>query len=167
MRLWVEIEFFNWFNTEYICQPPCEAVSWNENIRGWKINRERSASLWGCELKSLHSLYNSCGFSQPPCEAVSWNITNLIDKNNCCPVSLLVRLWVEMLNDWNIFRLRKGQPPCEAVSWNTPSAKLSWKGICQPPCEAVSWNTSAYSSNGWPLVSLLVRLWVEMFRISL
>ena len=55
-------------------------------------------------------------------------------------VSLLVRLWVEMsITDCND-ALDYGQPPCEAVSWNITAAILSPTALGQPPCEAVSWN---------------------------
>ena len=101
-------------------------------------------------------------------------------------VSLLVRLWVEMsITDCND-ALDYGQPPCEAVSWNITAAILSPTALGQPPCEAVSWNeqlkdsiqkvTSSASLWGCELkctvrsgaencliVSLLVRLWVEIY----
>ena len=99
-------------------------------------------------------------------------------------VSLLVRLWVEMIwNEW--FRdenLR--QPPCEAVSWNLMVLwilhLLLWSASLwgcelklvdiddgnvefgQPPCEAVSWNVNADNLLVEADVSLLVRLWVEI-----
>ena len=38
-------------------------------------------------------------------------------------VSLLVRLWVEMLPGWQILCTYLRQPPCEAVSWNV---RTSW-----------------------------------------
>ena len=50
VRLWVEMANIPDSNSDS-CQPPCEAVSWNDNI------------LCCSNIKS----------SQPPCEAVSWN----------------------------------------------------------------------------------------------
>ena len=55
-------------------QPPCEAVSWNSIFLTISIVRPR----------------------QPPCEAVSWNTMLSIGKM-WAPVSLLVRLWIEIL----------------------------------------------------------------------
>ena len=84
----------------------------------------------------------------------------IVDKAK--QVSLLVRLWVEMLllsgshsktlsaSLWGcelkygihiLLKLwRKCQPPCEAVSWNTVSIRSFNLPSGQPPCEAVSWN---------------------------
>ena len=167
------------------CQPPCEAVSWNVvTIIGFPDR-----------------------YRQPPCEAVSWNIL----QSGCFPlmdVSLLVRLWVEMLKlmlirklknvsllvrlwvemgevrmqDWFGFvsllvRLwvemvrnavaysqSNSQPPCEAVSWNMQIMKMMHLKRCQPPCEAVSWNITRWTKYGsFQIVSLLVRLWVEIW----
>ena len=100
-----------------------------------------SASLWGCELKWF---LGSCG-----------ELREI--------VSLLVRLWVEILMHLHIRRLTLRQPPCEAVSWNItiinsiPVAVVSllvrlWVEIwdnCRQFCTRI--------------VSLLVRLWVEMY----
>ena len=121
-------------------QPPCEAVSWNNNCCPGICIASKSASLWGCELKFL---------------AWGGNFGNW-------GVSLLVRLWVEICTWSTIWKSGTRQPPCEAVSWNTirgsriidllPSASL-WGcelkyettyavslADSQPPCEAVSWN---------------------------
>ena len=150
------------------------------------VSLSGSASLWGCELKCsifLHPLQPDLG--QPPCEAVSWNVATRILKtddmsqppceavswnifNNMflllIVVSLLVRLWVEIL--WKRTRRRKTwsaslwgcelkslsplfnasnsrQPPCEAVSWNKKLQEDNRDIPGQPPCEAVSWNISA------------------------
>ena len=77
------------------------------------------------------------------------------------------------------------QPPCEAVSWNASCFCNSADAWSQPPCEAVSWNDLEWVVPWWEsssaslwgcelkfdgsldsalatLVSLLVRLWVEM-----
>ena len=99
-------------------------------------------------------------------------------------VSLLVRLWVEIIEYIPKYRQVQRQPPCEAVSWNTldeiisitgarqpPCEAVSWNVLsvrvlllllCQPPCEAVSWNLSASATTILSFVSLLVRLWVEI-----
>ena len=58
------------------------------------------------------------------------------------------------------------QPPCEAVSWNRKRRCLRNNASGQPPCEAVSWNACRRSMIQLNLVSLLVRLWVEMYRNS-
>ena len=125
-----------------IGQPPCEAVSWNSLWSGYCYCADRSASLWGCELKSCYYLIEAAKEM----------------------VSLLVRLWVEIL--LHFFQDLPGhcQPTCEAVSWNLSFSFVMylaavsllvrlWVEIVvlisillsrlrQPPCEAVSWNTS-------------------------
>ena len=161
VRLWVEM----W-------SPPSERVYF------------RSASLWGCELK--------CGQRDPwsvESESASlWGCELKCDISLSVPshyrVSLLVRLWVEMVRRLVTVGGVQGQPPCEAVSWNfryanrtvlaTTSASLwgcelkyhwyflSLDPIRQPPCEAVSWNSMACMYSIGCSVSLLVRLWVEM-----
>ena len=126
-----------------------------------------SASLWGCELKCFLCDHRYMSYRQPPCEAVSWNIV-------FGAISVILYC----------------QPPCEAVSWNlvayciiprdVPSASL-WgcelkckvrghtyrTGIRQPPCEAVSWNEyTDHKANIVEVVSLLVRLWVEIHQVN-
>ena len=142
-----------------------------------------SASLWGCELKYQMSGSGSNFNRQPPCEAVSWNFNPPVHSIRH-QVSLLVRLWVEMLS--GIARYRLGLSAslwgCE-LKFDCLFAELPL--ISQPPCEAVSWNmanvttytTRAKSASLWGcelkykdwggkmmshIVSLLVRLWVEM-----
>ena len=73
VRLWVEMQALLEGNYRAVCQPPCEAVSWNKVatsddasiavsllVRLWvemhnqyrcKSSGKLSASLWGCELK--------------------------------------------------------------------------------------------------------------------
>ena len=99
-------------------QPPCEAVSWNTL---WMLTRNPEAC-------------------QPPCEAVSWNakaITKVQQDNN---VSLLVRLWVEMVLDIYFIIINPSASlwGCELKS--TSLAHWCSRQPCQPPCEAVSWN---------------------------
>ena len=100
-------------------------------------------------------------------------------------VSLFVRLWVEILIvffvpsgkvsqplreavSWNnldrIARLQAlGQPLREAVSWNTIISQIVTGMICQPLREAVSWNEEYNKQRKeQSIVSLFVRLWVEM-----
>ena len=142
VRLWVEITL-NIPQASYSnSQPPCEAVSWNVMLANPKLNELQSASLWGCELKyKIWKVNPPCCFSQPPCEAVSWN--NLpIRLFHFLPVSLLVRLWVE---------IKTAEVAVSAV-------------VGQPPCEAVSWNTTVTPVSSWIFVSLLVRLWVEIYH---
>ena len=117
VRLWVEIIVSFSPDTPLLCQPPCEAVSWNLwcyrcsvgaiqsaslwgcELKWWKVAEcnyiDKSASLWGCELKLVDSLTFLHHFRQPPCEAVSWNIF-LKMLYGITLVSLLVRLWVEI-----------------------------------------------------------------------
>ena len=123
-----------------------------------------SASLWGCELKyttilaanlkefvsllvrlwvEIHCICRRFHriWSQPPCEAVSWNT-----------IMIIARL------------LKSGQPPCEAVSWNVYLSRYIKSIERQPPCEAVSWNIVLKERRFSYGVSLLVRLWVEIWR---
>ena len=75
VRLWVEMPDTGPLVPEESCQPPCEAVSWN-------VSQQK------------------CGYShyrQPPCEAVSWNVVHDRCAYKPSHVSLLVRLWVEIL----------------------------------------------------------------------
>ena len=51
VRLWVEINIHTTLERLPLCQPPCEAVSWNNDS-------ETNVYTLDC---------------QPPCEAVSWN----------------------------------------------------------------------------------------------
>ena len=148
-----------------------------------------SASLWGCELKSLLTDRGIGLFSQPPCEAVSWNseVLTCTRYTPCQPPCEAV--------SWNIghysnSELEKSQPPCEAVSWNRIRTKIQLRVGRQPPCEAVSWNIKisvlvlweiksaslwgcelkfhfAFSFFRDEFVSLLVRLWVEISIRSL
>ena len=99
VRLWVEIRPCGCGRMPQRCQPPCEAVSWNVLYHSVISQSRLSASLWGCELKSqtleLSTVRSGC---QPPCEAVSWNILNHPCRGRALRVSLLVRLWVEILS---------------------------------------------------------------------
>ena len=120
-------------------QPPCEAVSWNSC---WILRR----TIFTC---------------QPPCEAVSWNIYHISGFSGFgssaslwgCELKCrtgeksLERLWSASL--WG----------CE-LKWDYIFSCVFWQG--QPPCEAVSWNWIQVMCWHAFLVSLLVRLWVEM-----
>ena len=92
---------------------------------------------------------------------MSWNEYHVKPPFQCC-VSLLVRLWVEISASPSYHNRWPCQPPCEAVSWNklhgTPQPRI-WG---QPPCEAVSWNIGISAGPYHVMVSLLVRLWVEI-----
>ena len=58
-----------------------------------------SASSWGCELKSVSvRLYKRKPAGQPLREAVSWNVSPVY-VFSVEPVSLFVRLWVEITLD--------------------------------------------------------------------
>ena len=63
-------------------------------------------------------------------------------------VSLLVRLWVEILQKAMSVMKWEGQPPCEAVSWNTRALPICSNLHRQPPCEAVSWNAPLVLTDG-------------------
>ena len=141
------------------CELKCK-LTWFWCIRRW------SASLWGCELKYCFIRIFKRITSQPPCEAVSWN-KEPISEVYKIEVSLLVRLWVEIVvrriilfgaivsllvrlwveiwpvGVWRFWWNR--QPPCEAVSWNDASCIPGCKRYSQPPCEAVSWNSLYFS----------------------
>ena len=79
---------------------------------------------------------------QPLREAVSWNILSHI-----------------------VFFYFKGQPLREAVSWNSNRQVWYVKPFCQPLREAVSWNIFSEIRSWIALVSLFVRLWVEISNI--
>ena len=138
VRLWVEITSPDRLYRAYV-----SASLWGCELKWSHIhllsNYTPSASLWGCELKWVTawarqrlkrqppceavSWNNSAKFlasvriCQPPCEAVSWNI-ELFALCLFWPVSLLVRLWVEMQAFRRVHLSLSRQPPCEAVSWN-------------------------------------------------
>ena len=142
-----------------------------------------SASSWGCELK----FFDVCGGLRGWLSASSWGcelkLIHFTRKRVVKVVSLFVRLWVEMQDVWRtVYRTRSasswgcelkcnflitspwspGQPLREAVSWNIISRHITEFGESQPLREAVSWNTwTCCEQMGW-LVSLFVRLWVEI-----
>ena len=94
VRLWVEIQLWMYWKRS-LCQPPCEAVSWN---RGGDTHANRYyvsllVRLW---VEIIATFY-------------------LWQKES---VSLLVRLWVEILLILSKYDGQLRQPPCEAVSWN-------------------------------------------------
>ena len=165
-------------------QPLREAVSWNVVTEGNYGNAVKSASSWGCELKSYaDKVYDGSYF-----------------------VSLFVRLWVEIRSRYSPHRWSPSasswgcelkcfsflccssiirQPLREAVSWNNAGFSHFRPVRCQPLREAVSWNGFKldwiYSATRQPLreavswnlilqvlylllyiVSLFVRLWVEI-----
>ena len=146
---------------------------------------EKSASSWGCELKYLELYYQPQAFRRQPLrEAVSWNVTIRCSYNNvvCQPlreavswnvlialntvlavVSLFVRLWVEMSDNWRLRKMTNRQPLREAVSWNNFSLHNGWLSILSASswgCELKYNNKSAISATD--NVSLFVRLWVEI-----
>ena len=127
------------FFHQHQSQPPREAVSWNMSIPNGTDEEMPSASSWGCELKYTSSTNETSVKRQPPREAVSWNMT-IWKPAHLLPVSLLVRLWVEM-DQTQVFFVA---------------------ATCQPPREAVSWNSLSQPVIQLSIVSLLVRLWVEI-----
>ena len=50
------------------------------------------------------------------------------------------------------------------MSWNATLGAKKYVYRRQPPCEAVSWNSLNSSHWCWSPVSLLVRLWVEIYK---
>ena len=134
------IKFYRWACAK-ISQPPCEAVSWNEYMSSLTKLDIPSASLWGCELK----LY---WYTYPRYTQLSASLWG-------CELKYLRA---------SLLRLCCGQPPCEAVSWNVKHWAITTMSFRQPPCEAVSWNLYLDSIIFHCIaVSLLVRLWVEIF----
>ena len=188
MRLWVEILKIIIPRLCISRQPPCEAVSWNEDItskslfenvsllvRLWVEMKSGgcvgatawpSASLWGCELKSNTSaahirLWLSASLWGCELKYVYSPDARLIDT-----VSLLVRLWVEIWT-WS----KKPNSTASASLWGC-ELKFFHKTInllnySQPPCEAVSWNDNRSIVNLLLIVSLLVRLWVEIYTYTI
>ena len=112
-----------------------------------------SASLWGCELKFV----------------------DLWGETEGGKVSLLVRLWVEiLLISLHWFQARSAslwgcELKCQIIHTRTQIIKVSllvrlWVEIrpcgcgrmpqrCQPPCEAVSWNGTVSCMAGSPHLS--------------
>ena len=163
-------------------QPLREAVSWKNLFCCGRTRSMVSASSWGCELKSIEKLFSFFHIGQPLREAVSWKMKSVEErvekggqplreavswKNRgdgivtCNPVSLFVRLWVEML--W--------YPAAAYSEWSASSwgCELKYINIVQsdhtsgqPLREAVSWNMTESDTFGFIFVSLFVRLWVEM-----
>ena len=162
VRLWVEISIHQFIAYAISRQPPCEAVSWNVLSDCVLLLLLSSASLWGCELKCVCVSSSECFFQSASLWGCELKYRSLQQQRTwkesaslwgcelkcgsyaigLCglPVSLLVRLWVEI-------HLRRHN--------------LLWF-CCRPPCEAVSWNKlNVLCSVRWT-VSLLVRLWVEI-----
>ena len=172
-----------WCN-QVSCQPLREAVSWKSHcqshlessfvslfVRLWvekiqllESGRKRwSASSWGCELKKWCIRYRVLNAKS----ASSWGCELKFLKNFegiiCIVVSLFVRLWVEML--WY---------PAAAYSESSASSwgcELKYINIVQsdhtsgqPLREAVSWNNGTQINQSPTIVSLFVRLWVEMLQ---
>ena len=161
VRLWVEIHQNLWLKVLYrrqppreavswnireaekmsarISQPPREAVSWNDKINALDSNRRRSASSWGCELKCCVIINDAVWIVSLLVrlwvEMILWN-----RGDRMAIVSLLVRLWVEIAFTVSIPSTICRQPPREAVSWNSISDVDYPVSHRQPPREAVSWN---------------------------
>ena len=116
-------------------------MSWNSRKRAHAVTHTPSASSWGCELKYL--------------------------------VNLLYLLFLLSASSWGCelkCRQQKPhqsadrcQPLREAVSWNVSRPIYIESDMCQPLREAVSWNTWDIIKKGRCVVSLFVRLWVEIF----
>ena len=140
VRLWVEITSLKYLDYGKICQPPCEAVSWNTQGSDLFIQVVMSASLWGCELKYFsftHEVMSNESASLWGCELKYESASEM---------------WANIMSAslWG----------CE-LKLESVGTRKQWM-MGQPPCEAVSWNTSLATVDGTFSVSLLVRLWVEM-----
>ena len=122
-------------------QPPCEAVSWNvklyEIVRLFHSQPPCEAVSWNVFLRPL----NLALYGQPPCEAVSWNFSDA-NTVESVEVSLLVRLWVEILLNTQgkcrysvslLVRLWVEILPAAEFTVRVPSASL-WG------CELKCWN---------------------------
>ena len=168
VRLWVEIAQTIYIQPHKFRQPLREAVSWNIYvfIKSWK--ELMSASSWGCELKLFSGRANKNG-SMVSLFVRLWVEINVeVDYRIRTSVSLFVRLWVEIYSH----RMSDTYYPSSASSWG---CELKW--LCrmflldfpsrQPLREAVSWNISFNAMKGGVIsVSLFVRLWVEIRRMS-
>ena len=161
VRLWVEMLQMSWKKLMSSCQPLREAVSWNAwpadtilEITGQPL---REAVSWNM----LWTLTRSPGTCQPLREAVSWNV-HIRWRTGPSPVSLFVRLWVEIVITSSPPIYRECQPLREAVSWNIRPATKQKRLYRQPLREAVSWNVIRAFLRRDQAVSLFVRLWVEM-----
>ena len=185
VRLWVEISNVWGKNSLRGRQPPCEAVSWNllccvifndRNtvsllVRLWvemwsgrsNLPLILSASLWGCELK-YPDLPENCYAEK---SASLWGCELKLKRSGLYWIfHQSASLWgCELKYFWHMaVKLRRCcQPPCEAVSWNIFVIAFCNQVQSQPPCEAVSWNISCMEKIHEENVSLLVRLWVEIF----
>ena len=166
-------------------QPLREAVSWNiifqvcsrfvffvslfvrlwveiiHIIRNHWIHTQ-SASSWGCELKCICSYsWRKGDDRQPLREAVSWNdlLTSKLRRILSQPLREAVS-WNNRHGVKSCFDSR--QPLREAVSWNWKTLRELYVSFRQPLREAVSWNTTLFDKNRHFVVSLFVRLWVEI-----
>ena len=136
-------------------------------LKSTEILRGMSASSWGCELKYDCNIFTAWIHGQPLREAVSWNILLVLLGYSCNRQPLREAV------SWNIQSISirgwvYGQPLREAVSWNTivafpladvVSSASSWG--CELKCHVLPW-----TSAGFALVSLFVRLWVEIIILS-
>ena len=100
-----------------------------------------SASSWGCELKYYYLTFVQLRHCQPLREAVSWNHGINHRKEIIWPVSLFVRLWVEI----SLVSSSRPRKYMSASSWGCElkyvrQLKYTLVDCSQPLREAVSWN---------------------------
>ena len=190
VRLWVEIARIVPWVCRRQCQPLREAVSWNEYIEERTITDEESASSWGCELKYCSENEEPGGWMVSLFVRLWVEIKYSMNLNWCEVVSLFVRLWVEInriLREIQRKKLSASSWGCELKYFHI---SIDYGESCQPLREAVSWNIILVrtrfcqlpSASSWGcelkymfvkhrmdmfLVSLFVRLWVEMRIFSL
>ena len=164
MRLWVEIknstEFRGWCSVSLFVRLWVEI---RNAYRSWYFKRvSLFVRLWVEILLAARVIrWLPC---QPLREAVSWNIPRRIKKMSLCSSA---SSWGCELKCYNFCRKTsvRGQPLREAVSWNTIISQIVTGMICQPLREAVSWNEEYNKQRKeQSIVSLFVRLWVEMLR---
>ena len=143
VRLWVEMKT-QWYGRSKVVS----ASSWGCELKYYvlipPVLQSASASSWGCELKSWCSCCHLACRSQPLREAVSWN---------------------------NGGKIQYVRYPMSASSWGCelkyPGSVLGELEAGQPLRKAVSWNKKHdnYYVAG-PVVSLFVRLWVEIWHAT-
>ena len=164
-------------------QPLREAVSWNTEIQ--KRQRILRVSLFVRLWVEITIWIRKEGDVTVSLFVRLWvEIMNGGNTRMSRPVSLFVRLWVEMDVEIGIYDEFIRQPLREAVSWNNIFMFRLFAAFYQPLREAVSWNKTLFQSiqesGGQPLreavswnnlydviaesfiVSLFVRLWVEI-----
>ena len=129
----------------------------------WQFLSRSSSSLWGCELKYDVKIKNC--YDEVILLVRMWvEIYTGPGRVGITKVILLVRMWVEM----KCHRQRKSITESSS-SWGCELKCLLLFRLPlllrHPPCEDVSWNTFSSLTVTYIIVILLVRMWVEIFRV--